>query len=396
MTNPDPIIELLALWEEKRRSGPAPTAEELCPGDTALQERLRPRIARRLKLLAQLESQTVGAAENLQLPAALPQIKGYELEEVLGSGGMGVVYKARQVGLNRTVAIKMVLGGAGSSRADVTRFHAEAKTVAQLQHPNIVQIHEIGEHDGQPYLALEYVEGGNLAQLLHGTPLAPPRAAELLMILARAVEHAHARGIIHRDLKPGNILLAGDGTPKIADFGLAKRLDEDQSHTRTGTVIGTPHYLAPEQALGNIRNIGPGHRRLRAGRDTLRNADGPAAVRGGKRPRHAGANSLAGPGAAAPAHREDSARPGDDLPDVSAQGARAALRLGRRACGRPAALSRQRAGPGSVRDDSGANLPRPGPGAARLSSLCRLEPDLSFLRSFSRPHTYRLDGVLLE
>jgi eukaryotic-like serine/threonine-protein kinase len=170
---------------------------------------------------------------------------------------MGVVYKARQQGLNRIVALKMILAGASASPQDLSRFRAEAEAVAQLAHSNIVQIYEIGEQGGCPFLALEYVGGGSLAQHLDGTPVAPKQAAETVLALARAVHHAHERGIVHRDLKPANVLLHADGTPKIADFGLAKRADSNQVHTLTGTILGSPSYMAPEQAAGDGNKIGP-------------------------------------------------------------------------------------------------------------------------------------------
>src|SRR5262249_4280788 len=130
------------------------------------------------------------------------------------------------------------------------RFRREAEAVARLRHPNIVEIHELGDHDGQPFVALEYLAGGPLAAQLKGQPQPPRRAADLVETLARAVHAAHATGIVHRDLKPGNVLLAADGTPKIADFGLAKQLDAGQSLTESGAIVGTPSYMAPEQAGG--------------------------------------------------------------------------------------------------------------------------------------------------
>jgi tRNA A-37 threonylcarbamoyl transferase component Bud32 len=178
---------------------------------------------------------------------------------VLGRGGMGVVYKARQEKLKRTVALKMILGGTHAEAADLARFRAEAEAVARLQHSNIVQIYEVGEHQGRPYFSLEFVEGGSLAQQLAGTPLPAREAAQLTETLARAMQAAHERGIVHRDLKPANVLLTGDGTPKITDFGLAKQLDADSNQTRSGAIMGTPSYMAPEQAWGRskVLPIGP-------------------------------------------------------------------------------------------------------------------------------------------
>jgi outer membrane protein assembly factor BamB/predicted Ser/Thr protein kinase len=179
-----------------------------------------------------------------------PVVAGYEVLDELGRGGMGVVYKARQLGLNRLVALKMILAGSHAGPVELARFRAEAEAVARLQHPNIVQVYDVGEQDGRPFFSLEFVEGGSLASRLDGTPLPGRQAAQLVETLARAVHAAHQRGIVHRDLKPGNILLTADGTPKIADFGLAKQLDREKGQTATGAVLGTPSYMAPEQAGG--------------------------------------------------------------------------------------------------------------------------------------------------
>lgn len=253
----DPILELLARWEDQRAEGGHPTPEALCPDDEALRERLRARIQRRLRLLRQLEPAAV-STEGIPIAArTLPYVPGYQVQEVLGSGGMGIVYRAIQETLGRPVALKMVLAGIGSSSTDLARFRAEAETVASLKHPNIVQIHEVGQHAEQPFLVFEFVEGGNLSQGLKGIPLAPVKAAQFMLVLAKTVQYAHERGVMHRDLKPANILLTADAVPKITDFGLAKRLGSDSDQTRTGAVIGTPNYMSPEQALGRAREIGP-------------------------------------------------------------------------------------------------------------------------------------------
>lgn len=253
----DDILELLVEWEEQRQAGRSVSPEELCPNDPPLQAELRKRIERRQQLLGVFEMPTLGADEVPAASPPLPHVAGYEILALLGRGGMGVVYKARQLGLNRVVALKMVLAGANASPQDLARFRAEAEAVAQLAHLNIVQIYEIGEQNGCPYLALEYVGGGSLAQHLDGTPVAPRQAAELIVALARAVHHAHEKGIVHRDLKPANVLLLADGTPKIADFGLAKRSDSNYAHTQTGAILGSPSYMAPEQAAGAAEKIGP-------------------------------------------------------------------------------------------------------------------------------------------
>jgi serine/threonine protein kinase len=202
-------------------------------------------------------------------------VAGYEILGEIGRGGMGVVYKARQLALGRVVALKMILAGEHAGPEAVARFRTEARAVAALQHPGIVQIHEIGERDGRPYLALEYVEGSTLAEVLSAGPQPVRQAAGLVEGLARAVQYAHERGVIHRDLKPANILLQNaecrmqngpahsafcilhSAIPKITDFGLAKQLGGELGQTVSGAVVGTPGYMAPEQAGGKNRQIGP-------------------------------------------------------------------------------------------------------------------------------------------
>jgi WD40 repeat protein len=186
----------------------------------------------------------------------LPELAGYVVLGVLGRGGMGVVYKARQVSLGRVVALKMILHAEYAGGDERRRFRTEAEAVARLQHPHIVQIYEVGEQHGLPFFSLEFCPGGSLDRKLAGTPLVPAEAAALVEKLARAMHAAHEKGIIHRDLKPANILLAEDGTPKITDFGLAKKLDE-VGNTATGAVMGTPSYMAPEQASGKQASVGP-------------------------------------------------------------------------------------------------------------------------------------------
>ena len=184
-------------------------------------------------------------------------VPGYEIESVLGRGGMGVVYKARHLTLKRIVALKMVLAGGHAGPHQLARFRIEAEAVARLQHPNIVQIHEVGVADGHAYCALEFVEGGTLAGKLAGKPMPAGEAAKLVEMLARAMQLAHSRNVVHRDLKPANILLTADGTPKITDFGLARQMDSDSGETQAGAVMGTPSYMAPEQASGNAHAAGP-------------------------------------------------------------------------------------------------------------------------------------------
>ena len=187
----------------------------------------------------------------------MPKIPGYELLATLGQGGMGVVYKARQVGLNRLVAVKMIRGGGQARPEHFARFRVEAEAVARLHHPNIIQIHDIGEVDELPFVSLELLDGGDLADRLAGSPQPGRAAAELLVTLAQAIEVAHEAGIVHRDLKPPNILFTADGVPKITDFGLAKRLESDSNQTETGQIMGSPSYMAPEQARGHTKDVGP-------------------------------------------------------------------------------------------------------------------------------------------
>ncbi len=196
-------------------------------------------------------------------PIAGPRCLGqYELGEEIARGGMGVIYKARQPGLDRVVALKMILAGENASADDLARFRTEAAAVASLQHPNIVQIYEVGEccqvggHAPLPFLSLEYVDGGNWQQKLAESLPSPREAAQLVEELARAVHYAHEHGVLHRDLKPANVLLTADGTPKLTDFGLAKRLGVDGDQTQTAAIQGTPSYMAPEQARGTPREVG--------------------------------------------------------------------------------------------------------------------------------------------
>ncbi len=186
----------------------------------------------------------------------LPRIPGYQVERVLGRGGMGVVYLARHDALNRHVALKLLREARDDDPAHLARFRREAAAAARCQHPNLVQIHDFDEHDGEFYLALEYVAGGHLGRTLAGRPQPPRQAAELVETLARAIDHAHAQGVVHRDLKPANVLLAPDGQPKVTDFGLAK-LADSSAQTEVGTLVGTLAYMAPEQVRAGSGEIGP-------------------------------------------------------------------------------------------------------------------------------------------
>jgi len=188
------------------------------------------------------------------LPAAFGD---YELLEEIGRGGMGVVYRAFQKSLNRTVAIKMLLRRDLATPADLTRFRSEAEAAAQLDHPGIVSIFEVGECDGHPFYSMQFVEGTTLAKRLRQGQLPAREAAALLAKVADAVQAAHARGVLHRDLKPSNILIDTGGEPHVSDFGLAKRLEAEESVTHTGAILGTPCYMSPEQAAGSRGDVGP-------------------------------------------------------------------------------------------------------------------------------------------
>ncbi|MDG2223635.1 MAG: protein kinase [Rubripirellula sp.] len=192
---------------------------------------------------------TKPARQGIESPAP-KQIASYEIVAELGRGGMGVVYEARDMRLKRTVALKVILAGGHAGNSELERFQTEAEAVARLKHPNIVQVYEIGEQDGRPFIALEYCSGGCLSDLLRGNSPSPQESARLVVSIADAMEHSHSEGVIHRDLKPGNILFDSAGAPKVVDFGLAKKLDEDKGHTRTGMVMGSLGYMSPEQASG--------------------------------------------------------------------------------------------------------------------------------------------------
>jgi mono/diheme cytochrome c family protein/predicted Ser/Thr protein kinase len=266
MATSEPINELMLRWEAARQQGRDLSADELCGECPQLADEL----LRRIRAVLAMEH-VLGVTEHdprrtmpapserdTNVPHAddLPRIPGYQLIRVVDQGGMGVVYEARQIELGRTVAIKMVSGVRLRPKV-VARFRAEAEAAARLQHPNFVQVFQVGEVNGRPFFSMEYVAGGSLAELLARNPPSARTAAELIETLARAIHAAHERGVVHRDLKPSNVMLTADGTLKIADFGLAKRLDDDSGHTHSGEILGTPSYMAPEQAEGKKDQIGP-------------------------------------------------------------------------------------------------------------------------------------------
>jgi WD40 repeat protein/aminoglycoside phosphotransferase (APT) family kinase protein len=253
----DSLYDLLAEWDEQRRGGAEPTPEELSPADPELCDRLRELIAIRKTMDARLGlDETVAGCDPIEAPEP-PEIAGIMMEEEVGRGAMGVVYRGRQLGMGRAVAVKVLFGGVHAGPLDRARLRTEAVAIARIRHPNIVTIHDSGESHGLPYLVLEYLDGGSLAQRLGGEPQDPRWAAALIRTLAEAVAVGHARGVVHRDLKPRNVLFGSDGVPKITDFGLAKLLDEDLGHTATGQSTGTPAYMAPEQLGTSRQPIGP-------------------------------------------------------------------------------------------------------------------------------------------
>jgi serine/threonine-protein kinase len=253
----DPQVQL--LLEEILESNRTP--EDVCQSCPELLPQVRDRLKRVHALEAQFDSllPTPGFTPTPHAPTdgKLPQVPGYEVQAILGRGGMGVVYKARQSRLNRIVALKMMLAGAYAGPHERARFQREAEAVASLHHCNIVQIYDVGDHDGCPFFTMELLEGGSLAQALAGTPQPARQAAALLITLAEAMHVAHRASIVHRDLKPANILLTEEGSPKVADFGLARHFDIEAGLSLSGARIGTPSYMAPEQVIGEAATIGP-------------------------------------------------------------------------------------------------------------------------------------------
>jgi serine/threonine-protein kinase len=264
----DLLAELLARLTDELRAGRLPDVGAIAREHPTLSAELRElwaavQVAEGMAVA--LSEHDAPSTEASALPAGrveragdLPRDFGdFELIEELGRGGMGVVYKARQRSLNRTVAVKMILRGELASTADLARFRSEAESAARLDHPHIVPVYEVGELRGQPYFAMKYVEGTTLARRLADGPIAPREAAALLAPICQAIHFAHQRGILHRDLKPSNILIDREGRPHVTDFGLAKRVTGDTQLTRSGAILGTPCHMAPEQAAGNRGQLGP-------------------------------------------------------------------------------------------------------------------------------------------
>ena len=248
------IAELLLLVEERTGDDFGNSVAALCEQDAALRTQIggepevQQELDRRLEKLRRI-NRIISASPAL-VGTPLQEMPGYKIEDVLGHGGMGAVYRARDVRLGRTVALKLLLAGAHCSDKLLERFRTEARAVARLEHPGIVRIFEMGEANGVPFLALEYVAGGSLKERTAGRPIPPRTAAAWVEQMAAAIDHAHQQGIVHRDLKPSNVLMGQDDEPKITDFGLAKFLGNDQSLTHPGEAPGTPSYMAPEQVAG--------------------------------------------------------------------------------------------------------------------------------------------------
>ena len=284
-TRDERLAQLLGELTEQSRQGRPPDLESLARQHPDLASELRPlwgtvQVAEAMGASRQSDRQSnrpepkeTSEADATPGADATRSLGDYELEKEIGRGGMGVVYKARQRSLDRAVAVKMILRGSWASGEDLARFRREAEAAARLHHANIVAVHEVGEHDGQPYFSMEYVGGATLAQMLRDGPLPPREAARILIGVCRAVHHAHQAGVLHRDLKPSNVLMDSDGQPRVTDFGLAKRVTGGSagspaaggtrtgfdigSLTHSGDIVGTPSYMPPEQAAGSRGELGP-------------------------------------------------------------------------------------------------------------------------------------------
>jgi eukaryotic-like serine/threonine-protein kinase len=271
------LVRLLDEFAGQSRAGKTPDFESVRKSHPELVDELRQLWATVLVAedLATLSAVLDGSEDNADAATTgeierKPDDRGtvsqrvgdYEILDAIGRGGMGVVYRARQVSLGRIVALKMVLRGALASASDRTRFRAEAESAARLHHPHITPVYEVGDENGQPYFSMQFIEGTTLARRIADGPLPAREAARMLLPVCRAIAEAHRGGLLHRDLKPSNILIDRTGRPYVSDFGLAKRVTADQSHetvdeqaasllTHSGAIVGTPGYMAPEQAAGN-------------------------------------------------------------------------------------------------------------------------------------------------
>jgi serine/threonine protein kinase len=253
----DVVLDALAEWDESYRRGEDRPIESFGIDDPAVLKELRTRIEGQRRLYAVLKLSDTVPEGSAGADATLPSFPGYETQSTIGRGGMGIVYKARDLMLNRVVAIKTIARADHASPGQVARFLAEAEAVARLKHPNVIPIHAIGEHEGRPFYTLEFAAGGSLSDRLAQGPMAAAASAELIETLAFAVHAAHQAGVVHRDLKPSNVLLTAEGIPKLSDFGVAKLLDSTEVRTLSGEALGTPSYMAPEQAEGRSKAVGP-------------------------------------------------------------------------------------------------------------------------------------------
>jgi serine/threonine-protein kinase len=328
----DPLDAVIADYVQQIETGAVPDREALLAAHPDLAERLRAFFADYDRLDRQAADLRLSADGDRTTDATdpareLPRVRyfgDYELLEVIARGGMGVVYKARQVSLNRVVALKMILRGELATPRDMERFRSEAEAAANLGHPHIVPIYEVGDHEGQQYYAMRYIEGTSLAR----QPRSDPRTeTERVMAVARAVYHAHQRGTLHRAVKPSNILVDLAGTPFVTDFGLAKRVDANRSLTESGALVGTPRYMAPEQAAGrkdltvaaDVYSLGVVLYERLTGRTPFTGRDGAGGAAPGARKR--AAPPIVDPGRAGPG-------PGNHLPEVPGEGPGQALHHG--------------------------------------------------------------------
>ena len=251
----DPALSILDAYLARLQSGEKPDRDALLREHPELSSAID--CLEALEMLAPPSDDCREPGDAPEIDADLPRDFGpYELIREVGRGGMGVVYEAKQKGLDRSVAVKMILAGNLASPEIVRRFQAEAKAAARLRHSNIVHIHDVGRVNGQDFFAMEYIDGQSLEQLIVTGPAEPALAVRLIASVARAVEHLHRQGVLHRDLKPSNILIDGEGQPFVTDFGLAKVFTTDSQTTATGIIAGTPSYMAPEQASGRRAAVG--------------------------------------------------------------------------------------------------------------------------------------------
>ena len=275
----------------------------------------------------------------------LGELGDYELLEEVGRGGQGVVFRARQKSLNRIVALKVIGLGQWATKAHLKRFRLEAEAAASLDHPCIVPIYEVGERDGQCYFSMKFIEGGQLDEVVKHAPMSIRQAVELIAKMARTVHYAHEHGILHRDIKPGNILLDAKGEPHLTDFGLARLVESESTVTRTLEVLGTPSYMAPEQAAGNNTETNQRNRRVRAWRSALPTSNRPSTICWRNNLRDYQVTSGNRAAATASVESESRSRSFYHLPEVPGERSTAPLLFGSRASGRLGTLAKARTDP---------------------------------------------------